>query len=285
MLTRLPWEYVLTFPLRMDYHKKNRTDGKEVCIMGLLDFLKKNHQTPKEQDIPAAPEPAEEPAPNAAVEEPAPAATVETPEQTAEPTEPDPVPERPILSVEQVEALQEAVNRTYPGLSVLVRDVDLTYEQAAKYEVGQILVEKAHVDASCRVMGMVTSHRFAILSNHMEKPTAKELELGPNWGLRVALPGSHFKVLGKHTYQGKSVIFLLHLPEEGWELFRDAVIDLDAELIRKCIARFEAKCMKPPVPDLMMPDWIERCAFPIGMDHQGNFFPVETSAPEGTADA
>lgn len=256
--------------------------------MGLLDFLKR-----KDNEVPQEPAPAElpqEPAPEPVPEpqpepqpEPEPQPAPQPPQSPAgdaagQPEEPagdEPDPDQPTMTTEQVKALQEALNRTYPGLSMLARDVNLTYEQASKYEVGMIIREPAHVDASRRVMGMVTTHRYAILSNHMEEPTTKELEIGPNWGLRVAKPGSYFKVLGKHTYQGKTVIFLLHLPQDDWKLFINTVIDSDAELIRKCITRFESKCLKPPVPDLAMPNWQERCSFPIGMDNLGNLFPLE----------
>lgn len=249
--------------------------------MALFDRFKRKGEDPVPQEPEqAAPQPEPEQPVTAAPEQPGPQPE-ETPEQPEQPAgeEQPQEPEQPAMTVEQVRALQDALNRTYPGLTMLARDVNLTYEQAARYEVGMILREPANVDASRRVMGMVTSHRYAILSNHMAEPTARELELGANWGLRVAPAGSHFKVLGKHTYQGKTVIFLLHLPEEDWKLFINTVIDSDAELIRKCIARFESKCLKAPVPELMMPDWQERCSFPIGMDNLGNLFPLE-DAPE-----
>lgn len=270
--------------------------------MGLFDLFKKKGPEPApEQPVPEEsqeqPVPQPEPEPEQPVreeprEEPAAQPPVQTADAPAEPGEEsgeqsgeDQEPAKPAMTTEQVRALQEALNLTYPGLAILVRDVNLTYEQAAKYEVGMIIREKAHVDASRRVMGMVTSHRYAILSNHMTEPTAKELELGANWGMRVAKPNSHFKVLGKHTYQGKTCIFLLHLPDdETWKLFINTVIDSDADLIRKCIARFEAKCLKAPVPELAAPEWLDRCRFPIGMDNNGNLFeledPVETAVDE-----
>lgn len=262
--------------------------------MGLFDFLKRKGNEP-EQSQPAREELPEEPVQQSAPDEPIPQSPEPPVQPPVEQSQPEPQlapeapreepevqpeeqtqdPDQPVMTTEQVKALQEALNRTYPGLSMLVRDADLTYEQAAKYEVGMIIREKAHVDASRRVMGMVTSHRYAILSNHMTEPTAKELEIGANWGMRVAAPGSHFKVLGKHTYQGKTVIFLLHLPEDDWKLFINTVIDSDADLIRKCIARFEAKCLKAPVPDLAAPEWLDRCRFPLGMDNAGNLFELE----------
>lgn len=233
---------------------------------------------PEQPAEPVREEPREESVPRSAPEKPAESAA-QAGEESGE--DGDEEPSKPAMTTEQVRALQDALNLIYPGIAVLVRDVDLTYEQAAKYEVGMIIREKAHVDVSRRVMGMATSHRFAILSNHLMEPTAKELEFGANWGMRVAKPDSHFKVLGKHTYQGKTCIFLLHLPDdERWKLFINTVIDADADLLRKCIARFEAKCLKAPVADLATPEWMDRCRFPIGMDHNGNFFPLEDPVEE-----
>ena len=60
-------------------------------------------------------------------------------------------------------------------------------------------------------MGMVTSHRYAILSNHMGD--FREYEHGTNWGLFVA-KHSHFKVIDIYEYNGKTQILLLHLPDD-----------------------------------------------------------------------
>lgn len=246
--------------------------------MALFDLFKRKggEPGPQEPEVqqPAAPVeevPTPPPVPEAPVEQQDP-----PPEETQEQQDTPAEPERPALTAEQTRALQEVLNRTYPGLAMLVRDVDLTYEQASKYKTGMIIREKAHVDATRRVMGMVTSHRYAILSNHMLEPTSKELEYAANWGLRVANKNSHFKVLGVHTYQGKTVIFLLHLPDDdSWKLFINTVIDTDEALIRKCIARFEAKCLLSPVPELATQEWLDRCRFPIGMDNDGNLFELE----------
>lgn len=241
--------------------------------MAFFDRFKKKNNQP-EQEAPEMQPVTEQPVPEPPMPEPQP---VEQPrEQTPQPESEQDQPQRRWLSPEETRKLQEVLNRTYPGLAMYVRDADLTYEQYAKYKVGDILWEKAYVDASRRVMGMATSHRYAILSNHMMEPTPKELEKGANWGLRVANKGSHFKVLGTHKYQDKSVIFLLHLPDdEDWKLFKDTVIDSDEALIAKCKARFEAKCTLEPVPDLAGEEWLGRCRFPIGMDNNGNLFPIE----------
>ena len=65
------------------------------------------------------------------------------------------------------ELYEKTINDIFPGLTMYVRDVDLSLELADIYKPGMIIMERAFTDASNRVMGMVTSHRYAILSNHM----------------------------------------------------------------------------------------------------------------------
>lgn len=119
-----------------------------------------------------------------------------------------------------IQVIEQAANATFPGTQIFVRDVNLPESLAAKYSDGLILREKAFTDASCRVMGMVTSHRYAIISNHMADLSA--FEHGTNWGLRTAQSESHFKVLGQHKFADKTMIVLLHLPDDDqWKLFQN----------------------------------------------------------------
>ncbi|MBR2894893.1 MAG: hypothetical protein IKC03_04445 [Oscillospiraceae bacterium] len=172
------------------------------------------------------------------------------------------------------EVAQEVANKTYPGLAIYVRDVNLSDEFADKYVPGLIIREKAFVDASDRVMGMITTHRYLILSNHMAH--LAEFEQGTNWGLCVANRDSHFKVLGKHTYRGKTAIVLLHLPDdESWKIYKNCRFSTDDSAYETAIKRFEAKCEMPPVAELTTPEWLERCEFPVGMDSRGNLWEIE----------
>lgn len=159
---------------------------------------------------------------------------------------------------EQFEAL---ANRNYPGITMYARDVNLPPELARKYVPGQIIREKAFTDASIRFMGMATTHRYVILSNHMKD--LSPFEQGTNWGLHVANRDSHFKVLGRHTCGARTGIFLLHLPDDGsWKLWQQAEFSIDGELYQKAIQRFDVKCGDAPVPELSTPQWLDRCAFP-----------------------
>lgn len=177
------------------------------------------------------------------------------------------------------EQLQTLANQIYPGITMFARDVNLPPELAQRYTPGQIIREKAFTDASIRFMGMVTTHRYVILSNHMADLSA--FEHGTNWGLHVANADSHFKVLGQHTCNGKTGIFLLHLPnDESWKLWQQAEFSIDGELYQKAVQRFTAKCGEPPVPELSTPQWLNRCAFPVGMSSSGEFWPLEDTPEE-----
>lgn len=172
------------------------------------------------------------------------------------------------LNVKELEAL---INDILPGLTMYVRDVNLPPEFATKYEPGMIIREKGFTDASNRVMGMITTHRYAILSNHMRD--LREFEHGTNWGLFVAKSDAHFKVLDIYIYQDKTQILLLHLPDdERWSLFENIKISIEDELISDSRKRFEDKCMAEVIPELATDVWLDRCKFPIGMSDEGEFF-------------
>lgn len=197
-----------------------------------------------------------------------------TPDRTSAPGSANaPAPEQ-IAPQFDAGLIQSVMNDTFPGLTMYVRDVDLPKELEERYVPGEFLRELGFTDASARVMGMVTTHRFAILSNHMGDLSA--FEHGTNWGLHVANKGSRFKVLDICRYQGKTQILLLHLPDDHrWKLFEKATFSLEEDLIKSCRQRFENKCCLPPVPELATPEWKARCADPIGMDAAGVRFSLD----------
>ncbi|MDR1856589.1 MAG: hypothetical protein LBR22_05455 [Desulfovibrio sp.] len=178
---------------------------------------------------------------------------------------------------ERTRRIEAAINETYPGLQMIVRDMNLKPEIAAKYVKGSIVRELAYVEGTSRVAGMVTTHRIAILSNHMlDVNDVLGEEKKDTRGLCVAKRGSHFKVLGTHEHKGKTMIVLLHLPnDETWKLFDDMAVNIDEDVFASCVERFEAKCDMPPIPELATQDWLARCAFPIGMDDLGNLYALD----------
>ena len=170
--------------------------------------------------------------------------------------------------------LEQMLNETLPGLTMYVRDVNLPPACAEQYKPGRIILERGFTDASCRVMGMVTTHRYAILSNHMANLGA--FEHGTNWGLFVANRNAHFKVLDVYEYRGRTQILLLHLPDDDrWSHFENITFSIEEQLIDTSRQRFENKAFLQPIPELAKEDWLARCAFPLGMDDAGNLFPTE----------
>lgn len=166
---------------------------------------------------------------------------------------------------------EEIVNITYPGITMLYRDVNLGSLETW-YSKDIILREKGFTDASKHGGGMITTHRFAILSNHYSDVT--KMEHGTHWGLCVMQSDSHFKVLDVYKNQGKTQITLLHLPKEGWELFKTSFNNVDEQLIEYTRKRFDICLELQPIPELTTDVWIDRCSFPLGVSDEGEYFPL-----------
>jgi hypothetical protein len=178
------------------------------------------------------------------------------------------------------QAFEDAYNRILPGLQMLVRDVNLPEETAVKYTPGILIRETAFCDATFRVGGMATTHRFAILTNHF-LDTTQHLEDKENWGLCICQRGSRFKVLDIYRYEDKTQITLLHLDEGyGWEFFQFMQSNIEDDLVKMCRERFEKKCTLPPIPEVSAPLWLERCAMPVGINDKNEFIPLREMSSE-----
>lgn len=166
---------------------------------------------------------------------------------------------------------ERVANSMYPGVGLYARDVNLSDSLCGKYKKGMVICERGFTEATSRFMGMVTTHRYVILSNHMAD--FSQFENGTNWGLHVANSGAHFKVLGQYTHNGKTGIFLLHLPDNAdWKIYLNADFTLDAQLFDMAVQRFINKCDAESVPELTKSDWLARCAMPLGMTETGEMF-------------
>jgi hypothetical protein len=161
------------------------------------------------------------------------------------------------------------VESTLAESSRYVRDVNLDGKLASKYEAGMIITEKGFVDASSRIGGMATSHRYLILSRFMAD--FSRFEENTNWGLHVANKGSRFKVLDIFTVEGKTQILLVHLPE-GFEGVFEQDRDVEQEFVERERENFKRDLKKDVIDDLKGEDWMIRCSFPLGMDDEGEFF-------------
>ena len=182
--------------------------------------------------------------------------------------------EEKVFSERFVHLAENLCSRVLPGLQMFVRDVNLPEEIAGKYSEGMIIRSPAFTDASRRNGGMVTSHRYAILSNHMADMSAITGEADPR-GLAVARCGSYFQVLRIYrSKSGETMLLLLHLPDDGsWPFFERSALSVVDDIIDDSIDRFENGLIEPPVEELTTADWFERCSAPIGINEDGS--PVE----------
>lgn len=177
------------------------------------------------------------------------------------------IPQRDINDRQSPE--YRVIESTFDSASRYVRDVNLNPKLAEKYEIGQIILEKGFVDASSRIGGMMTTHRYLILSGYMVDFSAFEQDT--NWGLHVAKNGSKFKVVDIYTVGDKTQILLLQLPE-GFERVFENRTDVEEEFIEMERENFENDLKKEVVEELSTELWLQRCEFPLGMSDEGEFF-------------
>lgn len=165
------------------------------------------------------------------------------------------------------EQIEEIMNSTFAGLTLFYRDTHLTDQQLAAYRPGMIVQERGFTDASYRGGGMITTHRFLIASAHAKN--ASMFEHGTNWGLVILNSGSFFKVPDIYTLSDKTQITLLHIPEEGVEVFSRAKISIEDDIVAKTRTGFEQKLALPPVAELTTEEWLARTKSPVGINADG----------------
>ena len=91
----------------------------------------------------------------------------------------------------------------------------------------------------------------------------------------IANRDSHFNVLGCHCFNQQTAIILLHLPDdERWKLFEKVHLSLEEDILNRAIYSFETKIQLPPIPELTTNDWLKRCEFPLGVDNNGEPWPL-----------
>ena len=169
--------------------------------------------------------------------------------------------------------LDAAIKATCDNLTQHCRDANLPYELAHKYQKGMIIRERGFVDATALTGGIITNHRYIILSNHMTPMF--QFEGDKKWALCVANKDSRFLVLGKGETQGKRVTVLLHLHNESWQLFQSVNMDIFGKLLNDCYHSFAECLTKEPIASVSTEEWLARCQFPVGMSDEGEFFCLE----------
>ncbi len=174
---------------------------------------------------------------------------------------------------QDINAINAAIRQTCSDLTQHCRDANLPYELTHKYKRGMIIRELGFVDATALSGGIPTNHRYIILSNHMAP--LFDFEKDKQWGLCVASKGSRFLVLGKAEGSGKRLTVLLHLHNDSWHLFKSLNMSFTEKLLLTCFDSFKECLDKDPIPSVATEEWLKRCQFPVGMDDNGTFFPID----------
>ena len=161
---------------------------------------------------------------------------------------------------------------TYENSGLFVRDINLPKEFEEKYEIGALIKEKAFVDMTPKIGQMTTSHRYAIISNHVAN--LSQMIQDSKWDLHTANLDSKFKVLDIFTYNEKTQILLLHLIDNLEDFFVDNDT-IDEECVFWARNIFVESFESEMIEDVNSDEWLERCSFPIGMDNEGNLWNLD----------
>jgi len=177
------------------------------------------------------------------------------------------------------EQIEEIVNWTLPGLTMYYRDSDLSPDIIDKYIEGEIFRSATFVDVSNFAGRLTKSCRFIFATNkaaplHLINPDTDK------WKLHTINSNSYFKVLDVYKKGDRTQIFLLHIPAKGVDFFRNTVLklggnNLQEQLINKARKSLDQKMEMAPVDVLEEAEWVQRTAFPIGLDVNNQFFSID----------
>ncbi|MEM9340968.1 MAG: hypothetical protein AAGA66_19700 [Bacteroidota bacterium] len=180
------------------------------------------------------------------------------------------------------EEIQSIMNSTFSGLAMFCRDLELDENLIAKYQVDQIIMERGFTDVTHRIGGMSKNCRYLVASSN-----GKDLSMlspNPEFGHILIKSGAFFKVLDIQKENGKTQILLLNIPEEGASLFSKSKINIEDQVIEKARAMFKESTLSEPIEELQLKDWVDRTAYPLGMNEEGSFFLEMDSNTRATGD-
>ena len=178
---------------------------------------------------------------------------------------------------------EEIINWTYPGATLYYKDCDLSPAIAEKFTKGKLIRNGYYLDVSCRGGGMKFNTRFLIAS----AKAAKLYKVNPDnerFGHCCINVNSYFKVLDVYEREGKTQIFLLHIPARGLKYFESINSNWDEDFIEKARKGLDDKIHLEPISDLLEPFWLERTNFPVGMDAHNQFYPLSPVPPVSKAE-
>jgi hypothetical protein len=153
-----------------------------------------------------------------------------------------------------------------------VRDTTLPPRFLEKYQVGLLLREPTFCDASYKIGGFIAPDRFLIFSSNariFDKASPQA------WGHCVWPTGRCFRIIDKITHQNKSQITLLEIPDEILRFFYQRELGkLEQYFVKQARKIFDENVNADPIPELNTEDWRQKVVSPIGINHQGDYFPL-----------
>ncbi len=174
--------------------------------------------------------------------------------------------------------IEEIFNWTYPGATLYYKDCELNVSVIEQFTKARILRNGYFLDVTCKGAGIKFNTRFLIAS----AKAANLYEINPDnekYGHCCINANSYFKILDVYELKGKTQIFLLHIPAQGISYFRKANSNMDDFFIQKARLSFDEKCEMEPLPELLETGWVKRTNFPVGMDAQNKFYPLDELTP------
>jgi hypothetical protein len=89
---------------------------------------------------------------------------------------------------------------------------------------------------------------------------------------------SFFKVIDKIQRHGRAQITLLEIPSELIAIFSEQDLNpLERSFAEQARQTFENSLTAQPIPELDTDEWRQRLVYPIGIDAEGNPFPLDIS--------
>ncbi|WP_300488010.1 hypothetical protein [Flavobacterium sp.] len=177
-----------------------------------------------------------------------------------------------------LENYEEIINWTYPGATLYYKDCDLEPSVAEKFTKDLLIRNGYFLDVSCLGGGIKFNTRFLIAS----AKAARLYEINPDnerFGHCAININSYFKILDVYKLNGKTQIFLLHIPAKSLRYFERASSNWDEDFIQKARQSFDTRIHQEPRPDLLEPFWLERTNYPVGMDAYDKFYPLTSVTP------
>ena len=200
----------------------------------------------------------------------------------------DKVGYHPDREIDETKFIEDCVNWIMPGLQFFYRDTNAISNAAEIYKVGETIRAGFFVDVTTKLLKPIHKTRYIIASAHVahlheiEDLVSNKPAIG-EWNLCTLHYNSYLKVLDIYEKEGVTQVLLLHIPENMARLmntlagihFVDQALGDDVSLVEMARASLDEKMKMEVHPRSLDKEWCERTEAPIGLNGEGNPFPLE----------